>query len=554
MLKKLIIFDTPPDFTHSLLNRCIRGSDFIIATLSDNQIKKLRSVLNNDMVCLEDVRKPLDDCLRLRMIQKIDWHFQEKLNLLEEQKNTGESKELPKFENQSEIDEHVTFLQEKFVINTDSSTQIMMNSFICPQILKIFQGSVLMSTKSEFIIHNNLIYRHYLDEIFIWGQLDTGKYYFSNDDKYLVVRKTDSTVLYYLDTMERQIHPQSNRIAFGRDILLLDHLLIELKENAKEIYKPIIEESKNKHSIVNDWVDSTEEELLDHIYLKQFDDIWFAPIKHEFITIADEKLTLYRYNGPEDTDSSENNENIQTSAKPVIVRTNISSDMVKEIQFCENRCFAIISKYINNRLKYFIESYCDYVTVTELTENMDLTFRFSDETFLIGSGNKLEYYRLKNKRFVLMNTVEGVLSNLIDLKGEFYCCVSKKEEILFYKNKELIKSQPPNHHNNVNNISFSATGLFIMAYNQIQLTLFDCNGEFVWNKIFGDLRAVTFFDLPKISQKKKKMFKSLAKDDEDAFFNTFLGKNKDQNVHCFRKKEKTLEEKRKSWLKFLCAL
>lgn len=564
MLKKLIIFDTPPDFSHPLLTRIIRGSDFLIATLPDNQINKLRASLDFDMICLEDIDKPLEDCLRLRKIKEIDWEFDKKLKLLEDSKTSTNASQ-----NQNEhkeSNEHINFLHEKFVINTESTSQIMMNSFVSPQILKIFQGNIMMSNKSRFIIHNNLIYTHYLDEVFTWGQLEKGKYYFSNDDKYLVVRKSNCTILYFLDTMETKVYPQSKRIVFGKDILLLDYFLIELKENVQTIYKPIIEENKNDKSLISDWVDSNEEEDIqeENTLLKQFDDIWFSPTEYEFITIIDDRLTLYRYEDSSSTstdDIADENENIQNSytpAKAVIVRTNISSNMVKEISFVNNRCFTIIAKYINNRLKYFIESYCDYVTVTELTENMDLTFRFSEESFLIGSGTKLEFYKLKNKRFVLVNTVENVYSNLIDLKNEYYCCISLNDEILFYKNKELIRKQSKSNNNvtfnNINTVSFTTTGLFITIFNQIQLTLFDCNGNFIWNKIFGDLRAVNFFDEPKISKNKKNKLKQLASVNEEAFFDTFLGNKKNQNVFCFKKLEKTLEEKRKTWLKFLCAL
>lgn len=593
MLKKLIIFNTPPDFSHPLLTRIIRGSGLLIATLPDNQITKLKASLDFDMICLEDIDKPLEDCLRLRKINEIDWKFNHKLRLIDNSKDASQIQDVSNHES----NEHINFLHEKFVINTESTSQIMMNSFISPQILKIFQGNIMMSNKSKFIIHNNLIYTHYLDEIFTWGQLEKGKYYFSNDDKYLVVRKSNCTILYFLDTMETKIYPTSNRIVFGKDILLLDHFLIELKENIKNIYKPIIEESKNQESLVDDWVDSNEEENVkeENCLLKQFDDIWFSPTKYEFITTIDDKLTLYRYEPSENTsdkaytnDTSENfysdkpepqeselleqninshdiaekneNENklIFKPAEAAIVRTNISSDMIKEVSFVNNRCFAIIAKYINNRLKYFIESYCGYVTVTELTDNMDLTFRFSEESFLIGFGTKLEYYKLKNKRFVLVNTVEDVCSNLIDLKDDFYCCISLNDEILFYKNKELIRKQSQSDNNvtfnNINSIQFTTSGLFITIFNQIQLTLFDCNGNFIWNKIFGDLKAVNFFDEPKISETQKKKLKQLAYVDEEVFFDTFLGNKKNQNVHCFKKQEKTLEEKRKIWLKFLCAL
>lgn len=535
MFKKLIIFDTPEDFTHPLLSRTLKGNGFLIATVPDSTIKKIQSTLDFDMICMEDIDKPIDDCLRLRKNEFPDFKFDEKVEKIK----SGEIDSKKEPENEDFID----FFHEKFIINTDTTAQVFLNSFTSPQILKIFQGSMIMSNTSRFIIHQNFIYTHYLDEVFLWGQIERGKYYFSNDDKFLVVRKTNSTILYDLETMETKTFPHSDRIVFGKDILVLDFTLIELKEGVKQFYEEIIEENTIKASVVDDWVDSNEEVELEEekILLKQFQDIWFSPTEYEFIAVLNDKLTVFKCSKDEKV------------AKAVITRANISSEMIKEIQYTPKRCYAIIAKYINNKLKYFIESYSDTVTVTELTENMDLTFRFCEDSFIVGSGNTIQYYEFKNRRVVLVNTIEKICSPLVDLYKDYYCCVGLEDEIYFYKGKELIKKETKTF-NNINSINFSPTGLFIAVYSQVQISFYDCMGNFVWNKICGDLRGFTFFELEEIPAQEKKTIQNLLKNNEDLVLNEFLGNKKNLNVKCFRKQEKTVEEKRKSWLRFLCAL
>lgn len=556
MLKKLVIFDVPEDFYHPLLNKSIRGSDFIIVMVPQTHLKKLEATLDFDMICVDDMKKKEEDSsIRLRKCEPHDFGFEEKLkkvSLAEKEQGNDQTREDSNKTSDKESenlklpdDDRIENLHEKFILFSDTSAQVLLNSFTSPQMLRLFSGPITTSNKYKYIIYQNHIYAHYLDEIFLWGQVEQGKFYFSNDDKYLVVRQQNATILYTLDTMKTQVLPPCDRVVFGKNIVVLDRMLFELEENTKDIYEYIILEndSSNKKSVVDDWVDSNEEEQeeQDVILLKEFTDIFFSPTEYNFIAIVDDKLTIFNY-------VKEKNK-----IEPVITRSNISSDMIKDIQFCHNRSFAVITKYINNRLKYFIESYSDFVTVTELAENMDLTFRFNEKSFLIGSGSTVKYYELKNKLFVLMNTVENVNSSLIDIYKDFYCTLNFNDELLIYKGKDLIKVQNQTF-NNINSIKISPSGLFFAVYSQVQVSLYDCNGNFIWNKICGDLRGFTFFENSRIPDEKKNLIKSAFNKNKTLTLNTILGKKKDQNVSCFLKKVKTLEEKRMSWISFLCSI
>lgn len=570
MFKTLIIFDTPEDFTHPYLSRAIKGSNFLVANLPEIQIKKLNSTLQYDMICLEDVDKPIEDCLRLRSPEILDFKLEEKLKKIENKE---------KIELNNEENKMIDFLNEKFLITTESTTQILQNSFVSPQILKILQGSVHISNTGKFFIHQNLIYSHYLDEVFLWGQIERGKPYFSHDDNFLVIKKINITILYDLKNMNFKEFPVTDRIVFGKNILILDHILIELEENAKNFYTPIILKKEIKDSIdnKNDWADSNEEEIIEEekIYLKKFEDIWFSPFSYEFVAVLDDKLTFFRFHDQDSDESkneSKNEKNNFPLNKPEIMknpfsrtneknidnlekniqRMNISSEMIKDIYFTPTRCYAIITKYVNNKLKYFIESYSDFVTVNELTDNLDLTFRFSKNSFIVGHGNSLSYYELKNNRFILMNTVKNVFSNIVDLFNDFYCCLSENDDLLFFKGKKLLSTYK-NIFQNIISIKYSSSGLFISVYSSVQFSFFDSTGNFIWNKICGDLKTFTFLEIERINDKSKKRIKNVYENNKEDFFN-LLGDKKNQSVRTFKKEEETLDEKRKKWLMFLCAL
>ena len=124
MIKKLIIFDTPDDFSHPALTRTIQGSNFIMAMVSDTQVKKISSTLDYDMICLEDVDKPVDACVKLKKSEVHEFGLDSKMEKLEKNEEI-EKDEAREKENQDLID----CLHEKFIINTETTTQLLMNSF-----------------------------------------------------------------------------------------------------------------------------------------------------------------------------------------------------------------------------------------------------------------------------------------------------------------------------------------------------------------------------------------------------------------------------------------
>lgn len=95
------------------------------------------------------------------------------------------------------------------------------------------------------------------------------------------------------------------------------------------------------------------------------------------------------------------------------------------------------------------------------------------------------YYELKGKTFVLVNRIKNV--RCFDLYKDFYV-VGLDEKILFYKKKELYNESEIM----VEKVKFSKSGLFVCAIGMNKISMFDCNGNLIFYKIFNGIKDVQF--------------------------------------------------------------
>lgn len=470
---------------------------------------------------------------------------------------------------------------ELFLLQSENMSYIFLNDFTGQLVKKAqFKGPITVSNTGKFIVHCSCIYSG--SEWLFYGLLPKGNVVFSYDDRYLMVEMGEGLVrIYDTKTLQFTVHEDVTRALFGQGIAVLDQLVVELDKGSLESYKNLIhgygpeglamrnskkhvekEKRVSKHdiaeqtecdgknigedsdkneiesstesepsgkngnesesnSVLADWLDSdTSADIVsdqEDIQIAEYKNLYFSPFSHDTVAI-DSELNFER-------------------AGKVISRRHPQSTI--KIYWTKSRCYAHVIKRIGEREKNFIESYSDFVTVNE-TKNIK-EVKFSDQSFLLDDG-LVQYYELKNKVFVMVNTIEGV--ECFDLFDHLYV-VGCDEKVKFYDRRTLYKE----HDLIAEKVEFSKSGLFMSILSANQINMFDCNGCLIYKRIFSDIKEFQFLNFVRLDEQAKRDIKRNYGENV-----MLLGDDKDLNVSCFKKNEMPLEEKKKAWTMFLESL
>ncbi|ELQ74499.1 hypothetical protein THOM_2594 [Trachipleistophora hominis] len=552
----LIIFDVPKETDIKTISpfltedNTIRGNDFLVVMAPLNMVNRLKE--QNDAP--SEHRKTYEMCTIKDLEGKDEGRVQ-----LEQIKYDPPNNEL-------------------FMLHSENMSYVFLNDFTGQLVKKAqFRGPVVVSNTGRYIVHGLSIYSG--AEWLLYGMLPKGNVTFSYDDNFFTVEMGEGLVrIYNAKTLQFTVHEDVNSVQFGRGIVLIDHLVVELVKGSLESYKNLIRGYKSESpGMKNENNTFDHEETLHGRNKTESDRYDNNSVEHDsdentFMT-SSESENLVKGKDESDTDSvlgnwldSDTNvdvvpdqEDVQIPdyesvhfspygydvvaidselnfdrAGKIITRRHPQSTI--KIFWTRNRCYAHISKRIGEREKCFIESYSDFVTVNEIGSLKDV--KFADQSFLVDDG-RVQYYELRNKRFVVVNTVEG--ADCFDLFDHLYV-LGCDEKVKFFDRKTLYME----HNLIAERIEFSRSGLFVGIVSANQVNMFDCNGCLIYKRIFSDIKEFKFLNFVRLDEQTKKEIKG---NYEEVV--KLLGDEKDLNVSCFKRNDMPVEERKKAWITFL---
>lgn len=542
MQDALIIFDIPKSTNIKTISpfltdeNTIKGTDFLIVMAPQSILNKLKE--NNSK---PQFKQTFEMCT---------------IKDLEGKVSEGKKLELVRYEAPN---------NELFFLQSENISYVFLSDFTGNLVKTAqFRGPITVSNTGKFIIHDSYIYSG--SDWQVYGMVAKGNAIFSQDDKFLMIDLGNRIIcVYETDTMQFFEHEDVSKVMFGKDVFLIDDFLVELEKGAASFYKNLIngfspnstadaesdnlkkteagpnekafddkdqrvaepdsaapEESKTESdTLVEDWMDSDAaveaEAENENFPIPEYEAIHFSPYGYDFVAI-NSQINFDR------------NGKITTRRHP---------QSTVKIYWTRERCYAHIVKRIAEREKNFIESYSDFVTVNEIAALKNV--KFDDKSFLIDDGS-VKYYELRNKTFVVINALGG--ADCFDLFGYFYV-INSDDKLQFYNRKNLIKE----HEMLEERIEISKGGLFVCVVSANQINMFDFDGNFIYKRIFNEIKECKFLNFVRLDERTKKEIK---KDYEENL--KLLGNEKDLNVRSFRKNELPLEEKKKAWLEFLRSL